>query len=189
MKSLIVRFSQYALLATLAVPVAIVSHEFGHFESYWFFRAEAVRLLAFSVSAETEHLSPMQLAVSSMVGPVISYVTIIIAALMTRKQYSPFWILLGMSAPIGRLVNGVYIYFRILGYQPNPNFDEYKFSRSLKIEPLIVSVPTMVFVIAVLFLFGRAAWKQGGCWELGQVVVSILIGLAVWSQLGPMLLS
>ncbi len=188
MKKSISQPLKYILMAMFVVPVTIISHELGHFVSYLYFGADDVRLLAFSVSAETDHLSPIQIAVSSILGPLISYITIVIAALMTRKQYSPFWILLGIAAPIGRIVNAVYIYFRILGNHPNPNFDEYKFSRSLKIEPLFVSVPTMVIVVAVFYWFGRSAWKHGGIRELGLIILSVILGLAAWTQIGPMIL-
>jgi hypothetical protein len=156
--------------------------------SYRIFGIEGVRLLAFSVSADTEPLSPMQLAVASMIGPVISYATIVVAGIFSWKRYSPFWVMLGLSAPIGRIVNAVYIYFRLLGYHPNPNFDEYNFSRSIDIDPLIVSVPTMLIVIAVFYYFGRAAWKFGGLGEIVQLIAGICVGLTIWTQIGPILL-
>jgi hypothetical protein len=189
MKTLDLKVIRYLLIAIVVVPVTIVSHELGHFFSYLCFGGEDVRLLAFSVSAETKHLSPGQLAISSMAGPLISYVTILAAALMTVKHYSSFWVLLAIAAPIGRIVNGVYIYFRALGYQPNPNFDEYNFSRSIGIEPLIVCIPTMLIVVATFFWFGRLAWKEGGVGELLLVVFSVLFGLGVWSQIGPWFLA
>ena len=184
-------FSQtlpYVTCAILVVPVAIISHELGHFASYMYFRAENVRLLAFSVSAKTEHLSASQIAVSNIVGPIITYLTVIIAALMIRKQYSSFWVILAIAAPIGRIVNGVYIYFRVLGYSPNPNFDEYNFSRCLNVDPLLVSIPTLAIVVTIFYSFGRKAWKHGGYQELGRIILSILIGIAFWSTFGPLLL-
>jgi len=184
-------FSQslsYVAHAILVVPVAIISHELGHFASYLYYRAEDVRLLAFSVSAKTEHLSASQIAVSSIIGPMITYLTVIIAALMIRKQYSSFWVMLAIAAPLGRIVNAVYIYFRVLGYNPNPNFDEYSFSRSLNVDPLLVSIPTMAIVVTIFYSFGRKAWKHGGFKELGKIIVSILIGITLWSTIGPLLL-
>jgi hypothetical protein len=189
MKNFMYQLAKDAILATFVVPLAIVSHELGHFLSYLWYEAQDVRLLAFSVSAETQELSSTQLAVANMIGPVISYVTVIIAALCSSKKYSSFWIMLGLTAPIGRIVNAVYIYYRILGYHPNPNFDEYNFSRNLKIEPLLVSVPTMMIVVGCFYFFGRSAWKHGGLGELVRIVACILIGLAVWTQVGPNLLS
>jgi len=184
-------FSQtlpYVTCAILVVPVAIISHELGHFASYMYFRAENVRLLAFSVSAKTEHLSASQIAVSNIVGPIITYLTVIIAALMIRKQYSSFWVILAIAAPIGRIVNAVYIYFRVMGYNPNPNFDEYNFSRCLNVDPLLVSIPTLAIVVTIFYSFGRKAWKHGGYQELGRIILSILIGIAFWSTFGPLLL-
>ena len=188
MSKLLSQTLTYVSCAILAVPAGIISHELGHFGSYLYFRAENVRLLAFSVSANTEHLSASQLAVSSIVGPVITYLTVIIAALMIRTQYSTFWVVLAIAAPIGRSVNLVYIYFRVLGYNPNPNFDEYNFSRCLNIDPLLVSIPTMAIVVTIFYSFGRKAWKHGGYLELGQIIFSVLIGIAIWSALGPLLL-
>ena len=178
----------YVACAIFVVPVAIISHELGHFASYLYFRAENVRLLAFSVSAKTDPLSTSQIAVSNIVGPIITYLTVIVAALMIRTQYSSFWVILAIAAPIGRIVNAVYIYFRVLGYNPNPNFDEYNFSRCLNVDPLLISIPTMAVVVTIFFSFGRKAWKHGGYQELGQIVFSILIGIACWSTIGPMLL-
>jgi hypothetical protein len=151
---------KYAVLGIIVVPLTIVTHELGHYFAYKFFGASNVVLHSVSVSADKEMLSSLQIAIASIVGPIISYMTIGAAIFLTRKQYVPFWIIVGLAAPIGRIVNFVYVYFRVLGYSPNPNFDEFNFSRSLDIEPLFFSIFTIIAILATYVLFLRQVWKR-----------------------------
>ena len=189
MKEFATKAIKYAVIGIIAVPLSIITHEFGHFFAYHIFGAANIQLHSVSVSAEKEALSSFQLATANIVGPVISYLTIGLALLFTRKKYIPFWIILGLAAPLGRIVNAVYIYFRMLGFSPNPNFDEFNFSRTLNIEPLWLSVTTILIVVATLFLFLRKAWKAGRFVEIISVTFSLGIGLAVWMFLGGLILS
>lgn len=178
----------YAAIGTIAVPLSIVTHELGHFVLYQLFGAANIQLHAFSVSADKDAQSSFQIAAANIFGPVISYLTIGLAILFTRNKYIPFWIILGFAAPLGRIVNAVYIYFRMLGYTPSPNFDEFNFSRALNIEPLLLSVITLLIVTLTLVLFTAKAWKAGGFLEIIYVIFSLGIGLAVWNFLGGIIL-
>lgn len=182
------RTLKYAALGIIIVPLSIVTHELGHFFAYRLFGASNVQLHSVSVSAGKEMLNSGQIAITSIVGPIISYLTIGLAFILTRKKYIPFWVILAIAAPIGRIVNFVYVYFRALGYTPNPNFDEFNFSRTLNIEPLWLSVLTMVAVVATMFFFLRKAWRAGRFAELALVVTSIVAGLAVWMLVGGLIL-
>lgn len=178
---------KHAVLGIFAVSLTIVTHELGHYFAYKFFGASNVVLHSVSVSADKEALSGVQNATASIVGPIISYITIGTAIVLTRKQYVPFWIIVGLAAPIGRIVNFVYVYFRVLGYSPNPNFDEFNFSRSLDIEPLWLSVVTIIAVLATFVVFLRKAWKGGRSHELTLVVISLVVGLLTWSFIGELI--
>ena len=188
MKELIVKVLKYAAIGIVVVPLSIQTHEFGHYFAYHFFGASNVQLHSVSVSANTDKLSSFQLAATNIIGPIISYLTIGLALFFTRKKYVPFWVILGLAAPFGRIVNAVYIYFRTLGYSPNPNFDEYNFSRNLNIEPLFLAVITTLIVIVTMFIFLRKAWLEGKFKELAAVIFSFICGLTVWATLGGFIL-
>ncbi|MGB7210181.1 MAG: hypothetical protein WBD27_16105 [Pyrinomonadaceae bacterium] len=179
---------KYAAIGVIVVPLTIVTHELGHYFAYKFFGAPNVVLHSVSVSADKDTLRGVQIAIASIVGPIISYVTIGLAYFFTQKKYIPFWIIVGLAAPIGRIVNFVYVYFRVLGYSPNPNFDEFNFSRSLNIEPLWLSVFTILVVLATLLLLFRKAWKWGKFVEVASVIFSLVVGLSVWMFLGGLIL-
>ncbi len=188
MKTFVIHSLKYILIAIIVVPLSIVTHELGHFVMYQWFGASNVQLHSVSVSAEKETLSNVQLAVASIIGPIITYLTIGLVVFFTRKQYTPFWLILALAAPLGRIVNAVYIYFRILGYHPNPNFDEFNFSRSLNIEPLLIAIPTTILVGATLIYFCRTVWGKDGLRELFAVSLSLVCGLSVWMVIGPLVL-
>ncbi len=179
---------KYIAIALAVVPLSIVTHEFGHFVVYKAFGASNVVLHAFSVSAEKEALSPLQIALAAITGPVITYITIAAAIYLTRKKYLPFWVIAGLAAPIGRIVNFIYVYFRAAGYDPSPNFDEFNFSRNVSIDPIWLSVVTMVIVLATFFIFLRKAWRNGRFPEVFTIVISLIAGLLVWSLLGGIIL-
>lgn len=178
------KVSKYFLLGILLIPITIVTHELGHFFAYHFFGAVNVQLHSVSVSADKDTLSNIQLAIVNILGPLITYATIALAFFLTRKTYNPIWIIAALAAPIGRIVNFIYIYFRLAGYQPNPNFDEFNFSRNLGIEPLLLAVLTAVLVIAVFIFFIKKAWNEDRFREIGLIAASLIAGLAVWSVIG-----
>lgn len=188
MQTFVKKLIKYLSLGIVTIPLTIVSHELGHFFAYKLFGATNVVLHSVSVSADKDALSSWQIAFASIIGPVISYLTILAAIFFTRKNYVPIWIFVGLTPPIGRIVNAVYIYFRALGYTPNPNFDEFNFSRTLNIEPLWLAVLTMMAVVATMFFFLRKAWRAGGFGELALVIISIVAGLAVWMLVGGLIL-
>ena len=188
MGNLLAKTLKYAGIGILVVPLSILTHEFGHYLAYLFFGASNVQLLSVSVSADKEMLSSFQLATVNIIGPIISYLTIGLALFLTRKKYIPFWIILGLAAPFGRIVNVIYIYFRALGYSPNPNFDEFNFSRNLNIEPLFLAVITTLIVIATMFFFLRKAWVEGRFKEVSAVSLSFVLGLGIWAALGGLIL-
>lgn len=179
---------RYISIALAVVPLSIVTHEFGHFVVYKAFGASSVVLHAFSVSAEKDALSSGQIALAAITGPIITYITIAVAIYITRKKYLPIWLIAGLAAPIGRIVNFIYVYFRVSGYDPNPNFDEFNFSRAIGVDPLGLAAITCVAVLAVFAYFLRAAWRAGRYSEIFSLIVSIAIGLAVWSSVGPLVL-
>lgn len=183
-----IKLIRYITIALVVVPLTIVTHEFGHFVVYKAFGASSVVLHAFSVTAEKDALSSGQIALAAITGPVISYITIAAAIYFTHKRYVPFWGIVGLAAPIGRVVNFIYVYFRTAGYDPNPNFDEFNFSRAIGVDPLGPAAITCVAVVAVFVYFSRAAWKAGRYSEIFSLILSIAIGLAVWSSVGPLIL-
>lgn len=172
---------KYLLLGIALVPLTIIAHEFGHFLVYHLFGADNVRLHAFSVSADKGQLAGWQIAIANISGPLITYLTIALAYFFTKKTYQAAWIIAALAAPLGRIVNFGYIYFRLAGYNPNPNFDEFNFSKNLGIEPLIMSVLTGILVIATFVIFFGKAWREGKFRETGLVVASLIVGVAVWS--------
>ncbi len=188
MTKLITKALKYAGIGIVVVPLSIITHELGHFLAYYFFGAGNVQLHSVSVSADKDALSSFQLATVNIIGPMISYVTIGVALFFTRKKYIPFWVILGLAAPIGRIVNGVYVYFRALGYSPNPNFDEYNFSRNIGFDPLVLAVVTTFIALATMVIFLRKAWVEGRFAEFAFVVFSVVCGLATWMTFGSMLL-
>jgi len=188
MKGNAAKILKYMAIGIVAVPLSILTHELGHFFAYHLFGATNIQLHSVSVSADKDTLSNFQSATVSLVGPVISYLTIALALIFTRKRYIPFWIILGFAAPIGRIVNFVYVYFRALGYTPNPNFDEFTSSRNLNVEPLWLSIATIMIVLATFALFLRKAWNEGRVFEIMIVVLSLVIGLAAWMFLGGLIL-
>ncbi len=188
MKGNAAKILKYAAIGIVAVPLSILTHELGHFLAYHFWGAANVQLHSVSVSADKEMLTGIQIAAVSILGPIISYLTIGIALFATAKRYIPFWIILGCAAPIGRIVNFVYVYFRLLGSSPNPSFDEFNFSRSLNIEPLWLSIVTIAIVLATFFVFFRKAWNDGGYAEVLMVIFSLAAGLSIWSLIGGVIL-
>ena len=175
---------KYLLLGILLVPLTILTHELGHFLAYHLFGAGNVQLHSVSVSADKDALSNFQLAIVNILGPLITYATIALAFFLTRKNYNPIWIIAALAAPIGRIVNFIYIYFRLAGYQPNPNFDEYNFSRNLGIDPLFLAVLTAILVIAAFIIFIKKAWNEDKFREIGLIAISLIVGLTVWSAVG-----
>ena len=188
MRNLFAKALKYAGIGIVVVPLSILTHEFGHYLAYHFFGASNIQLHSVSVSADKEMLSSFQLATVNIIGPIISYLTIGLALFFTRKKYVAFWVILGLAAPFGRIVNVVYIYFRVLGYSPNPNFDEFNFSRNLNIEPLFLAVVTALIALITMLVFLRKAWLEGRYKELAAVIFSFVCGLTIWATLGSLLL-
>ena len=188
MNSRALKILKYIAIGIVVIPLSIVTHELGHYLAYQLFGAENVQLHSVSVSADKEMLSNGQIAMASIVGPLISYLTIGAAFILTRKKYIPFWIILALAAPIGRVVNGIYIYFRVLGYDPSPNFDEFNFSKSISVDPIWLSVVTMVIVLVTVVVFFRKAWRAGGFAELALDIISLVAGLVAWMLVGGLIL-
>ena len=184
----VARLLTYTVIGIVAVPLSILTHELGHFAAYHIFGAGNIQLHSASVSADKEMLSGGQIAAANILGPLITYLTIAIAYFLTRRRYIAFWVILALAAPIGRIVNAIYTFFRALGYQPNPNFDEYNFAKNLGFEPLLISIPTILIVIGTFVYFGRKGWVEGGIREVGALVLSLASGIAVWFTVGPYLL-
>lgn len=182
------KFVKYIAIALVVVPLSIVTHEFGHYVIYKAFGASNVILHAFSVSAEKDALSSVQIALAAITGPVITYITIATAVYFTHKKYIPVWVIAGLAAPIGRIVNFIYVYFRATGYDPNPNFDEFNFSRAIGVDPLGLAAITCVAVLAVFVYFLRAAWRADRFSEVFSLIASIAVGLVAWSFAGPLIL-
>ncbi len=188
MKNFVVKLLKYAAIGIVVVPLSIITHELGHFLAYHFFGAGNIQLHSVSVSADKDALNNFQMAVANIVGPLISYLTVGLALLLTKKKYVPFWIIVALAAPLGRIVNIVYLYFRALGYSPNPNFDEYNFSRNLSIEPLWLSILTTLIIAATFAVFLRKAWLAGKYGELFAVVFSLICGATIWMLSGSLIL-
>ncbi len=188
MKGTLAKIGWCALLGIFGVPFSIVSHELGHYLAYIFLGAENVILRSASVAADKSSLTNGEIAFATALGPIITYVTIVVSAVVLRYRYVSFLIILGLAAPLGRIVNFVYVYLRIAGYQPNPNFDEFNFATALQFDPLFVAVPTLIAVVGTLGYFGFIAWKNGGLGEISAAIAGVVVGLAVWFQIGPLIL-
>lgn len=187
MKEVFARIGRYAMLGIVVVPFSIVSHELGHYLAYLSFGAEDVILRSASVAADKTSLSCGQIAFAAAVGPLITYATILIAGIVVRYRYVSILILLGLAAPLGRIVNFVYVYLRLAGYQPNPNFDEFNFAKVVDFDPLFVAVPTVIAVLATMIYFARTAWKKGGLSEILSAIIGVVVGLLLWFQVGPLI--
>ncbi len=187
MKDVFARTGWYAILGIFAVPFSIVSHELGHYLAYIRFGAEEVILRSASVAANKTSLNGWQIAFATAVGPLITYATILIAGILVRYRYHAVFILLGLAAPLGRVVNVVYVYLRFAGYQPNPNFDEFNFAKAVGFDPLFVAVPTVIAVLVTLIYFCRIAWKKSGLPEILSAIIGVVVGLLVWFQVGPLI--
>jgi type IV secretory pathway VirB3-like protein len=179
---------KYILIGILAVPISIVTHELGHFVAYQIFGASNVQLHAFSVSADRESVGNLQNAIAAITGPIITYLMVVVAYILTQKNYQPFWIILALGGLIGRLVNFIYIYFRTAGYNPNPNFDEFNFSKFTGIEPLFASIITAILFLVIYAVFLKKAWKENGFAEIGLIALSLVCGVAVWNFVGGFIL-
>lgn len=188
MNNTISKIGWYSIIGIVAVPFSIVSHELGHYLAYVGFGVEGVVLRSASVSADKSALTRGQIAFATAIGPVITYVSLIAAGVLLRYKYLPFLVMLGLAAPLGRVVNFVYVYLRAVGYQPNPNFDEFNFARAIGVDPLFVAVPTAIAILITLVYFGRVAWKKEGAAGLIASVLGVALGLAVWFVVGPILL-
>lgn len=183
-----VKILKYAAIGIAVVPFSIITHELGHFLFYHLFGAGNVQLHSVSVSADKDALNDLQKAVVNIVGPIITYLTILLTFFSTKKKYVAFWVILALAAPLGRIVNFIYLYFRALGYNPNPNFDEFNFSRNLNVEPLWLSILTSIIVLTAMFIFFRKSWKNGGFKELLAVIISLVCGILVWMTVGGLIL-
>ncbi|MBX3295194.1 MAG: hypothetical protein KF762_05740 [Acidobacteria bacterium] len=176
------------MIGIFVVPFSIVSHELGHYLAYIGFGVEGVVLRSASVSADRSALTSGQVAFATAIGPVITYVSLIAAGVLIKYKYLPFLVILGLAVPLGRIVNFVYIYLRAVGYQPNPNFDEFNFAKAIGIDPLFVAIPTAIAVVIALAYFGRVVWGKGKTLELTASILGVASGLVVWLFVGPMLL-
>jgi cellobiose-specific phosphotransferase system component IIC len=188
MKDSVIKLLKYILIGILAVPVSIVTHEIGHFIAYQLFGASNVQLHAFSVSADKESVSNLQNAIAAITGPIITYLTVVFAYILTSKNYKSFWIILALGGLIGRIVNFIYIYFRTAGYNPNPNFDEFNFSKFTGIKPLFLSIITAILFLIIYAVLLKKAWKENGLKEIGLIVLSLICGVAVWNFVGGFIL-
>ncbi len=188
MQKRILKLLKYTAFGIATVPLSIITHELGHFLAYFFFGAANIQLHSVSVSADKEALNNFQIAVVAITGPVITYFTIGIAAFLTGKTYRPFWVMLALAAPLGRIVNFIYIGFRLAGYNPNPNFDEFNFSKNLSIEPLLLSIVTCLLILATLIYFLKKTWRANGFIEVVSVIFGLAVGVAVWFSVGGLIL-
>lgn len=188
MKESVRKVLKYIGIGIITLPFSIIIHELGHFITYYFFGASEVKLHAFSVSANKESLSSLQIAIASIIGPIITYFTVVFAYFFIQKKYHPFWIILALGGLIGRLVNFIYIYFRLAGYKPNPNFDEFNFSKSLGIEPLFLSTITAILFLTIYTIFLKKAWKENRLSEIGLIILSLISGVVVWNFVGGLIL-
>ncbi len=188
MKDSAIKALKYIGIGVIAVPISIVTHELGHFVAYQIFGASNVQLHAFSVSADKESVGNFENALAAITGPIITYLTVILAYILTQKNYQPFWIIMALGGLIGRLVNFIYIYFRAAGYNPNPNFDEFNFSKFTGIEPLFASIITAILFLIIYAVFLKKAWQEDGFKEIGLITLSLICGVAFWNFVGGFIL-
>ena len=91
--------------------------------------------------------------------------------------------ILGLVTTLRGLVNLPYLIARLRGFEPVPNFDEYNFNMNLGIEPILVSVLSVMIILFAIIYFSVLAFKQKKMLGIGLLWTSVISGLLFWGTL------
>ncbi len=175
-------------LGLIFVPLNALAHELGHFISYHIFGADNIVLHYASVSADTETLSAAEKAVATISGPMVSLTILVLAFIISRKRYSPVWMILGAVTMLRGLVNIPYLIGRFKGLSGQPNFDEYNFSTYSGIDPVAPAVISILLVIFAIIYFSFLTFRINKVLGIVNLWLSVLTGLVFWGIIGKILL-
>jgi hypothetical protein len=185
-------------ITIVAMPVTILLHEMGHYISGLIFGFPNLVLHYGSVTdtAKEQHFPLWQIGVTAAAGPFITLLfTICCCIYIRRRKPDIAVIILGITAPVRWLIIGFFYYISILRvwirgskFAETPNFDEYNIAHSLGISlPLLVTIEIIFLLFTWLFL-ARKIPANSRRRDLLFILFGIILGIALWSFIGPLLL-
>ncbi|MDW3193781.1 MAG: hypothetical protein R8G66_15525 [Cytophagales bacterium] len=179
-------------LAIIAGPLAIITHEGGHFFAAKTLGYSDVVLHHASIERGISPLEEESLTdrgIISFAGPLITLIMAIGCCFCIRKgNKSIFWIALGISTPLRNLASAAALIIVLAGKEVKGN-DEVKVAAFFDISPVI---PLLGSIAVLLFTWGyllRILYHRKGVPGLLVVLLGIVLGNVFWlSLLGPIVL-
>jgi hypothetical protein len=188
-------------------PLAVLLHELAHFFAFSALGFEGTVLRHASVewsrSQEFWHLvetgnssavsaitEPWKVAVATAAGPVITYLTVLMGVLLTRRLGPSALILaVALAAPLRSVSTVPLLSDKLLGRESPARFDETRLASLTNVPETLLLVLAVAFLVGGWWLIVQAVPRDQRRQQLAPVLPGILVGGCLWLLwLGPWLL-
>ena len=174
-------------LAAVLTMVTILAHEIAHYLGAVFMGGADVHLHWADVTYDAASLDALGVAVTSLAGPAVTYAIILWIWASGRTEAAS--LALGLGACSRNLVLLPFTIKSFLGRDVSGfSQDEVTAAAALGIAPLPLAIVSVALGLAGLILFLTRAYRAEGAWLSVALFLGTLIGIVLWSQLGPVVL-
>lgn len=179
---------KWLICAAVLTALTIFVHEIAHYISALVMGAENVQLHWLDVSYDPASLSRTGAALTALAGPFSTYLIIVVVWLSGASALAP--LALGVGAVSRNLVLLPFTIKLILGRDISSfTNDEIRTAIILNVSPMPFGLAAGLLGIGGLFVFGRRAFRAGGVVFLLALLVGTVLGITLWSLIGPLLFS
>ena len=196
---------RWLLWTAATFPIAVLSHELAHYIAYRLFDFQGPslhygsasyaasdafwqRMREGNVAAASALIPPWQAGVAAAAGLIATYATVAACIVIARRRPHPFWVGLGLIAPL-RFVGSIFVVLgALLGRRRNNGSDEEHVAMTLNFPELALHVLGIAILVAAWVLLLRIPPRHVK-WGRSLVVAGIAIGGLLYIRLlGPLLL-
>jgi hypothetical protein len=192
------QFLRVTLLTAAAMPPTILLHELAHYAGgvIYNFPNQVLHYGSVTHTAKEQGLPEWQIGIAIAAGPVFTVLFTLGCCLYAAKRKHVLGaIILGIAASVRSLIVCIF-YFLALArvlirgekYRGEQNFDEYNVAQAFKL-PLtpLIAVQIILLIWAWWFLITKTPRKNRRL-ILAGILVGIILGIALWAFIGPLIL-
>lgn len=181
------KMATWLAIAAAMTILTIIGHELAHYLAAGATGAENLHLHWADISFDEASVSAPQLAAIWIAGPVLTN-GIILGAWFSGARGAAI-LSLGLGAASRNIVILPFALKLLLGRDTTSFYnDEAAVAGALGVSPLPSALVTVVFGIGGTVLFARRAYRDAG-WRYPLILIAgMVLGIALWGIIGPMLL-
>jgi len=199
------RTARWLWWTALSFPVAVLSHELGHYAAYRCFGLQAPalhydsasfagngefwhRMRSGDIAAATELVPPWQAGVGAAAGLLASYAAVVACVLVARRRPHPFVVGLGLIAPL-RFLGSVFILgAMLLGRGRDFGSDEEHVAMTLHVPALPLHLLGIAMLVVAWVVLLRIPSRHAK-WGKTAVLAGMVLGGSLYiGVVGPWLL-